>query len=100
MRNNRFLAALGVSAALAAGGLAAVVFTTPSAGAQTPTTQAPTSQPGTSTPPSTTAPDNGSGRPHNCPNMGNGSSGGSSSSSSSTSGGTNQIGFGRGFGAF
>lgn len=74
MRKNRFLAALGVTVGLLAGGVTALVLGTPAvSGAQTttspPTTAAPT-QGGSSDNQSPATPTPGGGRPHNCPNMG------------------------------
>lgn len=89
MRKNRFLAALGVTVGLLAGGVTALALGTPAvSGAQT-TTSPPTTAPpaqggsGDSQAPPTPAP--GSGRQHNCPNMGgNGGTPAPNASGSST----------------
>src|SRR5262245_60973929 len=87
MRKRRFLAALGVTAGLVAGGATAIVLGTPGvSGAQTDgsTTTQPTTP---SDQPATPAPGNQGRAGHNCPNMGGQAGSGTGSSGTSTSGG-------------
>ena len=97
MPKRRFLAALGVTAGLLAGGATAVALGTPGvAGAQT--NGATTTQPATpSDQPGTPAPGGAGGSGHLCQHMGDGGSGnGSPGTSSGSSSGTSTSGGGPG----